>query len=142
MEALAALAIATTQEKPVAKAKTPSRVSAAVNAPLDPVTESTVRTYFADAPIMIEVARCESRFRHYDANGDVMRGIVNALDRGVMQINEHYHLETATKLGYDIHTLEGNLAYARHLYETQGTRPWISSSPCWGASADASIAQK
>ena len=93
--------------------------------------EEEVKAYFADIPIMIEVAKCESRYRHYDTTGDVLRGVVNNLDRGVMQINEGYHLSTSQKLGYDILTLEGNMAYARYLYQTQGTRPWLSSSPCW-----------
>lgn len=103
--------------------------------------EDAVKAYFADIPIMIEVARCESRFRHYDTTGDVLRGIVNNLDRGVMQINEGYHLSDSKKLGYDILTLEGNMAYARYLYEKQGTRPWLSSSPCWAGGQVPELAQ-
>jgi hypothetical protein len=95
-------------------------------------TEAQVKAYFADAPIMAEIAFCESRFRQYDANGNVLRGVVNSLDVGVLQINEKYHLDTAQKLGLNIHTLEGNMAYAKYLYDTQGTRPWNHSSPCWG----------
>ncbi len=95
-------------------------------------TEEYVRSYFADAPIMIQVARCESTFRHLRKDGEIHRGKVNNKDVGVMQINEYYHLETSEKLGYDIHTIEGNTAYARYLYDTQGTQPWISSKPCWG----------
>jgi len=103
--------------------------------------ELAVKNYFSDIPIMIEIARCESRYRHYDKTGEVLHGVVNGGDRGVMQINEGYHLKTATKLGLDILTLEGNLAYARFLYETQGTRPWSSSSPCWGPSAKGQVAE-
>ena len=97
----------------------------------DMSTEEFVRHYFADIPVMIEVARCESTFRH-KVNGEVLRGNAVSTDRGVMQINEYYHLETAEKLGINIYTLEGNLAYARYLYETQGVRPWRPSAKCWG----------
>lgn len=94
-------------------------------------TESIVTNYFSDAPIMADIAYCESRYRQYEPNGDLFRGIVNNSDVGIMQINEYYHLEDSQKLGIDIHTVEGNLEYARHLYNTQGVQPWKSSSPCW-----------
>ena len=95
-------------------------------------TEQYVRKYFADIPIMIQVARCESQFRHLDSDGEIRRGIVNPADVGVMQINEHYHLDRSKKANYDIYTIEGNTAYARELYEDKGTAPWNSSKPCWG----------
>jgi hypothetical protein len=93
--------------------------------------ERFVTDYFADIPVMIEVAKCESRFRHLNSSGEVLRGDKNKSDRGVMQINLYYHAETAAQLGLDVHNLDDNVAYARHLYEKQGVRPWNSSSPCW-----------
>lgn len=93
--------------------------------------EEYVRNYFSDIPIMIEVAKCESRFRQYDENGEVLRGEQNSLDRGVMQINEYYHNENSEKLGFNIMTLEGNTAYTRYLFEKYGVKPWMSSSKCW-----------
>jgi hypothetical protein len=81
---------------------------------------------------MIQIARCESTFRQLDADGEVHRGKVVPQDVGVMQINETYHLATAEKENYNIYTLEGNTAYARDLYERQGTTPWNSSKACWG----------
>ena len=95
-------------------------------------TEQYVRKYFSDVPIMIQVARCESQFRQLDSDGEIHRGVVNPADVGVMQINEHYHLDKSVEENYDIYTLEGNTAYARKLYEKQGTAPWKSSKPCWG----------
>lgn len=95
-------------------------------------TEEYVKDYFADVPIMIQIARCESTFRHLGKDGEVHRGKVNNKDVGVMQINEYYHLDTSKKKDYDIYTIEGNTAYARDLYEREGTRPWNSSKPCWG----------
>ncbi len=95
-------------------------------------TEQYVRQYFSDVPIMIQIARCESTFRQLDSDGEIHRGKVNPADVGVMQINERYHLDQSVKKDYDIYTLPGNLAYARDLYERQGTQPWSSSKPCWG----------
>jgi len=95
-------------------------------------TELAVREYFADIPIMIEVARCESTFRHTLADGSVLTGRVDGRDTGVMQINTYYHANTAERLGLDVFELEDNMAYARHLYETQGLQPWNASRPCWG----------
>jgi hypothetical protein len=81
---------------------------------------------------MIQVARCESTFRHTLADGSVLRGKVDGRDTGVMQINTYYHGTTAQKLGLNLEVLEDNLAYARYLYTQQGTQPWSASAPCWG----------
>ncbi len=99
-------------------------------------TEKRVREYFKDIPLMAEVAYCESHFEQVDKNtGEIKRGFMNAADVGVMQINERYHAETAKKLGIDIYSLEGNMQYARYLYEHEGTQPWSASRPCWGGKA-------
>lgn len=95
-------------------------------------TEEVVRTYFSDIPVMIQIARCESHFRHTLADGSVLQGRVDSADTGVMQINRRYHEETAQKLGLDLADLYDNLAYARDLYERKGTQPWSASAPCWG----------
>lgn len=97
-----------------------------------PTVEEYVREYFEDTPVLAEVARCESRFRHFNTYGDILRGEVNSYDVGVMQINEHYHLKTANKLGYDLYSLDGNLGYAQYLFDKEGTQPWKASSKCWG----------
>lgn len=94
-------------------------------------TEAKVREYFSDIPVLIQVARCESTFRHTLADGSVLKGKVDSRDTGVMQINTHYHAAEAAKLGLDLTVLEDNMAYARNLYERQGTQPWKASAPCW-----------
>lgn len=94
--------------------------------------EKYLREQYADSPILVEVARCESTFAQFDKKGNVVRGLVNNKDVGVMQINERYHAETAAMLGLDLHTIEGNVKYAKHLYKEQGTAPWSASKPCWG----------
>jgi len=59
-----------------------------------------------------------------------------------MQINELYHADTAKALGYDIYSIDGNVAYARYLYEKQGAKPWISSSPCWAKFSGSEITKR
>lgn len=105
--------------------------------------EAYVREYFKDIPILTKVAGCESGYRQFK-NGKVLRGIVNPADVGVMQINEKYHLVASKKLGMDIYTIDGNLAYGRYLYEHRdlGTRPWLASAPCWTKDASAKVAMK
>lgn len=95
-------------------------------------TEAIVREYFKDIPIMIQVARCESTFRHTLADGSVLQGRVDPADTGVMQINKRYHAATAEKMDLDLEDIYDNMAYARYLYDNQGTQPWSASSPCWG----------
>ncbi len=94
--------------------------------------EAYLKKEFANEPILVDIARCESNFHQFDASGNIVRGRVNNADVGVMQINEKYHLDMAKKLGIDLYTVEGNVEYAKHLYREQGAQPWISSSKCWG----------
>lgn len=85
-------------------------------------TESAVRAYFADVPAMIAIAKCESGFRQYTNSGTPLRG--SNLYIGVFQIDEKIHAKKALDLGFDIYTLDGNLAYAKYLYSQAGTKPW------------------
>jgi len=103
-----------------------------VQTPSHTATEKIVRSYFRDVPIMIEIAHCESTFRHQLTDGTVLRGLVDKDDTGVMQINRRYHQGTAESLGLDLNDVYHNMAYARYLYETQGVQPWNASRPCWG----------
>jgi len=96
--------------------------------------ESYVREYFTDEPILAEIAKCESTFRHLGKNGQILRGKVNRGDVGVMQINEFYHGDKADALGFDIYTLEGNMDFAKYLYNKYGAKPWQASAPCWNNS--------
>ncbi|MFN3187952.1 MAG: hypothetical protein ACK42D_00180 [Candidatus Paceibacteria bacterium] len=92
-------------------------------------TEVQVREYFADIPVMIEIARCESNFRQFTDSGAVMRGGGSGEFIGIFQFTEAIHGRAALALGHDLATIEGNLAYARHIYTQQGTRPWSSCVP-------------
>lgn len=92
--------------------------------------ESEVRQQFAGLPVMVSIARCESGFRQFDERGRVLKN-PNSSATGVMQIMSSIHRRHAARLGYDIYTLSGNLGYAKHLFETEGTRPWNASRRCW-----------
>lgn len=104
----------------------PISVSADTNS-----TEAKVREYFKDIPVMIEIARCESKFKQYDIDGTALRGGWNGNMVGVFQFYKAIHNGTANLLGFNLDKLEGNLAYARHLYTESGTTPWNSSKDCW-----------
>ena len=104
----------------------------ATSTPID--TETAVREYFKDIPVLVDVARCESSFRQTLADGTILRGKVDSRDIGVMQINTFYHGTEAAKLGLDLTKIEDNMKFARILYENEGTKPWSSSSACWSRS--------
>ena len=112
-----------------------------------PITDSKnvekfIDDYFADIPVLAEIAKCESRFRQYNSKGEILKGKVNTYDRGVMQINILYHGKAAEKMGLDLHDIDDNVAYARALYEKEGSKPWMSSSPCWAKFSQSEIARK
>ena len=96
--------------------------------------EDYLRTEYADTPILIDIARCESQFRQYNSDGIILRGRVNSADVGVMQINEKYHGKTADNMEIDIYKIEGNVAFAKYLYGKYGAQPWSASAPCWSKS--------
>ncbi|MFZ2886527.1 MAG: peptidoglycan-binding domain-containing protein [Minisyncoccia bacterium] len=93
--------------------------------------ETKVREYFAATPVMIEIARCESKFRQYADSGNPLMGGYGGAMVGVFQVHSTVHANFAESLGMDVYTLDGNLEYAKYLYEREGTNPWISSFPCW-----------
>jgi hypothetical protein len=98
-----------------------------------PITlESYVREYFIETPILAEIAKCESSFRQVGKDGNVLLGEVNKSDLGLLQVNKYYHGEKAEDLGFDLETVDGNLAYAKYLYDKEGTKPWSASKKCWG----------
>ena len=93
--------------------------------------EIKVRAYFKDVPVMIEIARCESKFRQFTDSGNVLRGGASGGMIGIFQFFESVHTVPAKNLGFDLATVDGNLGYARHLYDAQGTTPWDPAKDCW-----------
>ena len=92
---------------------------------------------YVENPTLAEICACEStgnRYgipRQFNADGTVLRGVINPQDVGMCQINERYHLADSQRLGYDIYTEAGNWGYGLYLLETQGTKPWNWSRHCW-----------
>lgn len=108
--------------------------TASIFDPLDPSdVEARVRAEFNDIPVMIDVARCESGFRQFDDSGNPLYGGSGGMV-GVFQEAASIHSGAASDMGFDINTLDGNLKYARHLYDTEGTVPWLASASCWNPS--------
>lgn len=92
--------------------------------------EAKVRAAFADIPVMIKIAKCESDFTQFDSTGHPLYGGTGGMV-GVFQVAAAIHTDAAKELGFDINSLDGNLAYARTLYENEGTVPWLASAHCW-----------
>ncbi len=133
-----------TGDREVTVASAPKEVRSTDYQPIsDPKNvERFINDYFADIPIMVRIAKCESRFRQLNSSGEVLMGEENYLDRGVMQINLGYHAKTMAKMGLDAHDLDDNVQYARYLYEKYGAKPWMSSSACWARFPSEQIAKK
>lgn len=91
--------------------------------------ERVAEMYFKDAPVMVDIARCESGMRHYTDAGNVLRGGTGGAMIGLFQLSEQYHRAPALALGLNIDSLVGNLLYAKHLYQREGTTPWQSCVP-------------
>ena len=110
----------------------PAVVSAELSA------EERVRQYFWDIPVMTAIAKCESEFRQFNSQGVALRGGYKKSMVGLFQIAP-LHIPAATALNIDIKTMGGNMAFARHLYEQSGTRPWLASKWCWQDMPEARI---
>ena len=105
-------------------------------APVPPAqtVQQYIEEYFKDTPVMIEIARCESQFQQFNKTGKPVKNPKSSAI-GVFQIMASIHQDLADeKLGLDITTLEGNMAYAKVLYKDSGTVPWNDSKSCWGKS--------
>ncbi len=102
--------------------------------------EAKVRSYFADIPVMIPIAKCESGFRQFKSDGFPLMGGAGGTMVGVFQISSGVHASYAKSLGMDIDMLDGNLAYAKYLYQKEGTGPWLSSFSCWNTAGDSAAA--
>ncbi len=100
--------------------------------PVEELIKEEAQAQGVDAKLATKVAFCESTLRQFNKDTkEPIRGVKNSQDVGVFQINESYHLAESKKLGYDIYSTEGNIAYAMYLIKKDGFRHWQSSKPCW-----------
>ena len=86
--------------------------------------EVIIKEFFKNDPIMIHIAKCESTFRQYYDSGKPFRG--SGIYIGIFQIDENIHTQAAMDLGFDIYTTAGNIGYANHIYQREGSRPWYN----------------
>lgn len=116
---------ATTTQPAMVIATTTAVVAVAVPLKLSEaqVVEEILKV-FPDAPIMVQVARCES--------GLVIHADRKGIDVGLFQINQ-IHNKRLLQLGLDKRDLHDNLTYARMLYDESGLQPWYMSRHCWSS---------
>lgn len=96
------------------------------------IVETINKTFTGQiAPIMRAIAYCESGTRQYDKDGKVLISKLGTDDRGIFQIHAPIWLEKSKELGYDIHTIEGDVLMAKYILETQGHNAWKPSKDCW-----------
>ena len=105
-----------------------------LNAPTSPevvVNEVSVikEVWGDDSHIGLAIAQCESGIKQ-KINGVIVRNPVTP-DVGTFQINIDYHLDNAISQGMNVYTTEGNVLYAKYLFDKNGTRDWSASSKCW-----------
>lgn len=130
----------------VKEAETPLITHATTTEVVAPtISQSVVKPSIKEIPqVLSAISWCESRddqskvgynYRYKtvtDENGATSSvKYLWSRDIGKYQINDYYHAETAKKLGFDIYTVEGNTQYAILLYNSNGTRDWNASKPCW-----------
>lgn len=76
----------------------------------------------------VRIASCESTLKQFNDDGTVLISHTN--DKGLFQVN-HIHWNDAIRLGIDLDTIDGQIAYAKHLKEKNGTKDWFMSKKCW-----------
>ncbi len=94
--------------------------------------ERVIRAHFPDAPIMVEVARCESELRHRTPKGDLLPNQEGGTARGVFQVLMRIHEPEMRRMNLDPNDDEDYLTYVRYLFDTYGLKPWRPSRHCWG----------
>lgn len=83
---------------------------------------------YRDFALMSRTVACESSWRQYSKNGEVLVSKTN--DIGLAQINKLAHKETYTKMNLDPNDPYDNLKYAIFLYKKSGLFPWRYSGAC------------
>lgn len=114
-------------QAPIIEIEQPKEVKIEVVYTEDRIIEKVTQA-FLDAPIMIEVARCESRFKITAHNTTL--NVDGTTDGGIFQLNS-VHDQELTTLGLDKFDPEDNIRFARILYDRRGLQPWKSSEECW-----------
>lgn len=94
-------------------------------------TKSAIEYVFGkNAPLAERIALCESGDQQFNLDGSI-KGNENSSAIGVFQIIYSLHNEEALSLGDDITNFQGNIEYAKYLFDTQGVKVWDASFGCW-----------
>jgi hypothetical protein len=101
--------------------------------PLLPKAEAA-ETPEAIDEILLKIAECESGGKQFYSDGRVVLNVNKdgSADVGMYQINLRYHGAELARMKLDvINSEEDNEAYAKHLYQRNGTADWQASKHCW-----------
>lgn len=90
-----------------------------------------IRDIFGTEEPFVSIASCESGLRQFKPDGTVLHGLVHPADTGIMMVNMVYWADEAKKRKLDVDTLEGNIAMAKVIYDSQGLGAWNPSRTCW-----------
>ncbi len=93
--------------------------------------EQKIRITFPDAPIMLEIAKAESRLIPTAKNP-------NSTASGVFQILKGTFEDPYYGCTGDVFDEADNIACARKIYDKSGTVPWDASRHVWGKEIPAS----
>jgi hypothetical protein len=132
-----------------AAGESPNSLPQAITAPIAIASEMPLAASlspFAGYPLLERISACESTGnpngipRQFLADGSILwgndpkTGQPIKRDEGILQINTWVWGPLALKMGDDLATEDGNVAFGKYLYETYGTGPWTASEGCWGSS--------
>ena len=74
------------------------------------------------------IVYCESRWRQYDANGEVLFGRIDKRDTGLGQINTYFQRKRIRNSVLDPMEPYDNLRLIVYIYKLDGLSPWVCSS--------------
>lgn len=91
--------------------------------------EDKIKDVFPNKEEALAVARCESGLKQFDKRGEVIQN-KESTAIGVFQIMASLHKKYANSLDLDIQTADGNIKFAKILYDKYGWKPWAASKKC------------
>lgn len=83
-------------------------------------------TFPEESARAVRVAECESQL-----DPDAINPTNGSFDGGIFQISLKYHGDELAERGLDRFDIEGNVAFARILYNRNGWQDWSASKHCW-----------
>ena len=104
--------------------------------PLPPTVQQDWVSYYAemyevDERLARNIIACESQ-NNAEAKGyNYRQGELWSTDIGYWQINDYYHKDRMTELGFNINVPRDNIQFGFMLLSEQGTSPWSASQRCW-----------